>query len=111
MRVCLTLRSSSVIERHLPAARTLCLVVSVSLPKTSLTSSASERMRWRNMKYALSGFLGALGSLMLPLRDLPALRWAVRYAFSRLMSSGVRVRMYVSRSRSRASLRACDRMR
>ena len=45
------------------------------------------------MKYALRGFFGAFGSLMFPLRDLPALRCAVRYAFSRLMSSGVRVRM------------------
>ena len=30
------------------------------------------------MKYALRGFLGALGSLMLPLRDLPAFLCAVR---------------------------------
>lgn len=87
------MRSSSVMERHLLAASTLCFVVSVSSPKTSITSSGSERMRCRNMKYALSGFFGALGSLMLPRRDLPALRWAVRKTFSRLMSSGVRVRM------------------
>ena len=80
-------------ERHLAAARTLCFVVSVSSPKTSLTKRGSERMRWRNIKYALRGFLGAFGSLMLPLRDFPALRWAVRKAFSRLISSGVRVRM------------------
>ena len=66
-------------------------------------------MRWRNMKYALRGFLGALGSLRLPLRDLPALRWAVRKTFSRLMSSGVSVRMYAACSRSRASLAAWDR--
>lgn len=93
----------------MPAASTLCFVVSVSSPNTSLTSSGSDRMRCRNIKYALSGFLGAFGSLMFPLRDLPARRCAVRNAFSRLMSSGVSVRIYAACSRSRCSLAACER--
>jgi hypothetical protein len=96
-------------ERHLAAARTLCFVVSDSSPKTSLTKAGSDRMRWRNMKYALSGFFGAFGSFMFPLRDFPALRCAVRNAFSRLISSGVSVRIYAACSRSRASLAAWER--
>lgn len=66
-------------------------------------------MYCRNMKYALSGFFGAFGSLMLPLRDFPAFRCAARNAFSRLMSSGVRVRFQAATSRSRCSFAACDR--
>lgn len=46
-RTCL---SASVMDRHFAAAKTLCLVVSVSSPNMSSTNLGFARMRCKNMK-------------------------------------------------------------
>jgi hypothetical protein len=74
----LTFFSSSLISLHRAAARTLCLVVSLSPPKTLSLHSGLSRTAFRNIKYALSGFFGAFGSFRFDLRERPSLRWAVR---------------------------------